>query len=89
MIGEAVETFHAARVIAPHAGIVKRNLRLFDELAKCDPEGLLEGVREAVEGKKLVPERSAERSENRSRRAGANAELELVFLIEVKSKDRS
>ena len=43
------ETFHAARKIAPHAGIVKSVLRLFDELAKCDPEGLLEGVREAVE----------------------------------------
>ncbi len=50
MIGEAVETFHAARKIAPHAGIVKRNLQLFDELTKCDEEGLLEGVREAVEG---------------------------------------
>ena len=48
---EAIETFRAARKIAPHAGIVKRVLRLFDELAKCDPEGLLEGVREAVEGK--------------------------------------
>ena len=23
---------------------MKRNLRLFDELAKCDPEGLLEGL---------------------------------------------
>jgi hypothetical protein len=39
-----------ARKIAPHAGIVKRVWRLFDELAKCDPERLLEGVREAVEG---------------------------------------
>jgi hypothetical protein len=26
-------------------------LRLFDELAKCDPEGRLEAVRAAVEGK--------------------------------------
>ena len=49
-VDEAIETFRAARKIAPHAGIVKRNLRLFDELAKCDTEGLLEGVREAVEG---------------------------------------
>ena len=51
LLSDAVETFRKARKIAPHAGIVKRNLRLFDELAKCDPEGLLEGVREAVEGK--------------------------------------
>ena len=51
LIPQAIETFRAARKIAPHAGIVKTNLRLFDELAKCDPEGLLEGVREAVEGK--------------------------------------
>ena len=47
----AIETFRKARKIAPHSGIVKSILRLFDELAKCDPEGLLEGVREAVEGK--------------------------------------
>ena len=47
---QAIETFRAARKIAPHAGIVKSVLRLFDELAKCDPEGLLVGVREAVEG---------------------------------------
>jgi len=50
-VDEAIKTFRAARKIAPHAGIVKRNLRLFDELAKCDEEGLLKGVREAVEGK--------------------------------------
>jgi hypothetical protein len=37
--------------IAPHAGVVKRVLRLFDELAKCDTEGILKGVRDAVEGK--------------------------------------
>ena len=51
LIPQTIETFRAARKIAPHAGIVKSVLRLFDELAKCDPEGLLEGVREAVEGK--------------------------------------
>jgi tetratricopeptide (TPR) repeat protein len=51
MIDEAIEIFRAARVIAPHAGIVKATLRLFDELAKCDPKGLLAGVRAAVEGK--------------------------------------
>ncbi len=47
----AIETFKKARKIAPHAGIVKRNLRLFDELAKCDTEGILKDVRDAVEGK--------------------------------------
>jgi hypothetical protein len=36
---EATETFRTARVIAPHAGIVKRNLRLFDELANAIPRG--------------------------------------------------
>ena len=51
-IDNAIETFKKARQIAPHAGVVKENLRLFDELAKCDPEGLLAGVREAVAGKK-------------------------------------
>jgi len=37
--------------IAPHAGVVKRVLRLFDELVKCDEKGVLKDVREAVEGK--------------------------------------
>jgi tetratricopeptide (TPR) repeat protein len=50
-IAETVATFQKARKIAPHAGIVKRNLRLFDELAKCDENGLLKPVRAAVEGK--------------------------------------
>jgi len=49
-IREAIETFQKAREIAPHAGVVKRVLRLFDELAKCDSEGVLEGVRVHVEG---------------------------------------
>jgi hypothetical protein len=31
--------------------VVKRELRLFNELAKYDPEGLLKGVRAAVEEK--------------------------------------
>jgi hypothetical protein len=31
----------AARKIAPHVGIVKRVLQLFDELVKCDEEGIL------------------------------------------------
>ena len=30
---------------------VKSVLRLFDELVKCDEEGVLKGVREVVEGK--------------------------------------
>ncbi len=47
---EAVETFRKAREIAPHAGVVKSVLRLFDELAKCDTEGVLKDVRKAVEG---------------------------------------
>jgi tetratricopeptide (TPR) repeat protein len=51
MIAEAIETFTKARKIAPHAGVVKSVLRLFDELVKCDEEGILKDVREAIEGK--------------------------------------
>ena len=51
LITQAIETFRMARKIAPHAGIVKATLRLFDELAKCDQEGLLKRVREVIEGK--------------------------------------
>jgi len=47
---QAIETFRAARKIAPHAGVVKSVLRLFDELVKCDEEGVLKGVREVIEG---------------------------------------
>jgi tetratricopeptide (TPR) repeat protein len=47
---EAIETFKQARKIAPHAGVVKSVLRLFDELVKCDEEGMLKEVRKAVEG---------------------------------------
>jgi len=50
VVAEAVETFRKARKIAPHAGVVKRVLRLFDELVKCDEEGVLKEVRKAVEG---------------------------------------
>ena len=39
-----------ARKIAPHAGVVKSVLRLFDELVKCDEEGVLKGVREVIAG---------------------------------------
>ncbi len=47
---QAIEAFRKARQIAPHAGVVKRVLRLFDELAKCDPDGILKAVRPAAEG---------------------------------------
>lgn len=47
---EAIETFKRARKIAPHAGVVKSVLRLFDELAKCDSKGILKEVRAAAEG---------------------------------------
>jgi tetratricopeptide (TPR) repeat protein len=48
---QAIETFRKARKIAPHAGVVKRVLRLFDELAKCEGGEILKEVRQAVEGK--------------------------------------
>ena len=47
---QAIETFRKARKIAPHAGVVKSVLRLFDELVKCDTDGILKDVRKAVEG---------------------------------------
>ena len=39
-----------ARWITPHAGVVKSVLRLFDELVKCDEEGVLKEVRKVIEG---------------------------------------
>jgi len=48
---DAIETFRTARKVAPHAGIVKRALRLFDELVKCDEQGILKNMRNAVEGR--------------------------------------
>ncbi len=45
IVAEAIMTFKKARKIAPHAGVVKSVLRLFDELAKCDTEGILKEVR--------------------------------------------
>jgi tetratricopeptide (TPR) repeat protein len=51
---DAIETFRKARKIAPHAGVVKSVLRLFDELAKCDTEGILKDVREVIDVKPLV-----------------------------------
>ncbi len=50
-VDDAIETFRKARKIAPHAGVVKSVLRLFDELVKCDEAGVLKDVRNAVEGK--------------------------------------
>ena len=49
-LDEAVETFKKARKIAPHPGVVKSVLRLFDELVKCDGGEILKDVRKAVEG---------------------------------------
>jgi len=47
-VNDAIETFQKARKIAPHAGVVKSVLRLFDELVKCDEEGILKDVRKAA-----------------------------------------
>jgi len=46
----AIEAFKQARKIAPHAGVVKSVLRLFDELVKCEGGEILKDVRKAVEG---------------------------------------
>jgi len=48
LLTQAIETFRKARKIAPHAGVVKSVLRLFDELVKCDEEGILKDVREVI-----------------------------------------
>ena len=47
-IDAAIETFRKARKIAPHAGVVKSVLRLFDELMKCEGGEILKDVREAI-----------------------------------------
>lgn len=47
---QAEHAFRAAHKIAPHAGIIRNVLRLFDELTKCDPEGVLTEVRKTVAG---------------------------------------
>lgn len=49
-VDDAIETFRKARKIAPHAGVVKSVLRLFDELVKCDEDGILKDVREVIAG---------------------------------------
>ncbi len=49
-VDDAIETFRKARKIAPHAGVVKSVLRLFDELVKCEGGEILKDVRKAAEG---------------------------------------
>ena len=49
-IDDAIGTFRAARKIAPHAGVVRSVLRLFDELVKCDEVGVLKDIRKSAEG---------------------------------------
>ena len=46
----AVEVYKAARAITQAAGIVRRNLRLFDALAAADFAGVLKEVRAAAAG---------------------------------------
>ncbi len=43
------ERLHSTFVLCPPS-IVHSVLRLFDELVKCDEEGVLKDVRKAVEG---------------------------------------
>ena len=50
-IGDAIHAYTKARSITRAPGIVGRVLRLFDELARADTQGLLAGVREAAGGK--------------------------------------
>ena len=47
-VAGAVAAYRAARIINKDAGIVKRVLRLFDELAKADAAGVLKEVRAAA-----------------------------------------
>jgi tetratricopeptide (TPR) repeat protein len=49
-VAAAIATYRAARAINKDAGIVKRVLRLFDELAKADAAGILKEVRAAAAG---------------------------------------
>ena len=50
-IDYAKDTFLRARKITCAEGIIKRNLRIFDELVKTDAENVLLGIRHVVEGK--------------------------------------
>lgn len=47
----AKEAFHEARKVTKGAGIIKRTMRIFDELAKADSEGALTEMRLFIEGK--------------------------------------
>ena len=47
-IPDAISAYKAARSNTRGIGILKFILRLFDELAKADTQGLLVGVRETV-----------------------------------------
>ena len=48
----AKDSFHSARKITSNAaGIIKRTLRLFDEIVKADTDGVLLEVRPVIEGK--------------------------------------
>ncbi len=49
-VASAIAAYRAARAINKDAGIVKRVLRLFDELAKADANGVLAEVRAAAAG---------------------------------------
>ena len=51
-ITAAQVTFSTARKITKAVGIVKRTLRIFDELAKADTKGTLVEVRLFAAGKK-------------------------------------
>jgi hypothetical protein len=50
LVQQAIETFRAARKVTSAAGVVKRVLRLFDELVKCNQEGVLAEIRKSAEG---------------------------------------
>ena len=47
-ISFAKEAYLAARKVAKGAGIVKRNLRIFDKLAKMDSENILTDIRSCI-----------------------------------------
>jgi len=53
-VAAAITAYRAARAINKDAGIVKRVLRLFDELAKSDSNGVLVEVRVAAAGESVA-----------------------------------
>jgi tetratricopeptide (TPR) repeat protein len=46
----AIEAYRSARLIRKDAGTVAKELRVFDELAKCDAKGVLAPVRKTLAG---------------------------------------